>query len=57
MGYRTYIGKISKTEWEKVTDLSIDELRKIHDEDEEDGWVGPYDLCMPRCGRLSSAGR
>ena len=22
MGYRTYIGKISKTEWEKVTDLS-----------------------------------
>jgi hypothetical protein len=45
MGYRTYIGKISKTEWEKVTDLSRDELHKIHDEDPEDGWVGPYELC------------
>ena len=45
MGYRTYVGKILKTEWEKVTDLSIEELRKLHDEDLEDGWVGPYDLC------------
>jgi len=47
MGYRTYIGKIAKTEWEKITDLSKKELYKIHDENPEDGWVGPYDICKP----------
>jgi len=45
MGYRTYIAEISKTEWEKVTDLSIEELRKLHDEDPEDGWVSMSDIC------------
>ncbi len=45
MGYRTYIGEISKTEWEKVTDLSLEELRKLHNEDPEDGWVSMTDLC------------
>ena len=47
MGYRTYIGVISKTEWEKITDLSVEEIHKLHNEDPEDGWVGPYDLCKP----------
>jgi hypothetical protein len=47
MGYRTYIGKISKTEWEKLTDLSREELYKLHDEDPEDGWVSMTDLCKP----------
>ena len=45
MGYRTYIAEISKTEWEKITDLSIEELRKLHDEDPEDGWVSMSDIC------------
>jgi hypothetical protein len=45
MGYRTYIGKISKTEWEKITDLSKEDLYKLHDEDPEDGWVSMNELC------------
>lgn len=45
MGYRTYIARISKTEWEKITDLSKEELYKLHDEDPEDGWVSMTDIC------------
>lgn len=45
MGYRTYIAKISKTEWEKITDLSKEELYKLYDEDPEDGWVSMNELC------------
>lgn len=45
MGYRTYIGKIPKTEWEKITDLSRNELYKLKDEDPEDGWVSMNQIC------------
>lgn len=45
MGYRTYIGKISKTEWEKITDLSREEFYKLHDEDIEDGYVSMREMC------------
>lgn len=44
MGYRTYIGKISKVEHYAIRDLSIDELYKSKGVDKKDDYIGPYDL-------------
>jgi len=45
MGYRTYIGKIPKTEWEKITDLSLDDLYKLKGVDREDDYLSMSELC------------
>ena len=44
MGYRTYIGKLSKTEHEKIKNLSLYELYKSKGVDKEGAYLGPYDL-------------
>lgn len=44
MGYRTYIGKLSKSEYDEVKDLTKEELFKRFNEEQEDGWVGPYEI-------------
>lgn len=45
MGYRTYIGKIPKTEWEKITDLSLDDLYKLKGVDREDDYLSMTEIC------------
>ena len=40
MGYRNYIGYISKKEHEKIKDLTKEELYKKFKEDPKDGYVG-----------------
>ena len=43
MGYRNYIGWISKEEYEKIKNFTKEELYKYKNEDLEDGHVGVYD--------------
>lgn len=43
MGYRTYIGKISKEEHAKIKDLSYADLMKYYGKDEDD-YVGAYKI-------------
>jgi len=40
MGFRNYIGRISKDEYRKIKDLSKEELFKIKNENPEDGLIG-----------------
>ncbi len=44
MGYRNYIGFIPKREYNKIKSLPLKELYALHDEEVEDGYVGPYDF-------------
>lgn len=44
MGYRNYIGKISKKEYNKIKKLNKEELFKNYNEDVEDGYVSCRDL-------------
>lgn len=39
MGYRNYIGVISKEEYDKIKNLTTEELYKMKNEDPEDGYV------------------
>lgn len=47
MGYRTYIGSLNKTEYNKIKDMSLDELMdyKCKDKDPDDRYIGVYDIC------------
>lgn len=44
MGYRNYIGKISKKEYNKIKKLNKEELFKKYNEDVEDGYVSCTEL-------------
>lgn len=44
MGYRTYIGYLSKEKYQEIKDLSKGDLLSKFGE-KEDGYVGPYDIC------------
>lgn len=44
MGYRNYIGYISKREHNKIKNFTKEELLTYNNEDIEDGYVGPYDI-------------
>ena len=44
MGYRNYIGEISRTEYEKIKNFSIKELFEYKGKSQEDDHVGVYDI-------------
>jgi len=44
MGFRTYIGKISKEEFNKIKDKSFEEMPIYNEDFDEDEMPGPYDL-------------
>ena len=46
MGYRHYIGKVSKEQYNKLKVMSKDELYSFYSEDPKDGHVGAYDICQ-----------
>lgn len=44
MGYRNYLGSITKKEYNKIKKFTKEELFAYKNEDINDGWVGPYQL-------------
>lgn len=44
MGYRNYLGIISKREFNKIKKLSKEELYKLRGIDLEDDYIGPYEF-------------
>lgn len=45
MGYRNYIGSITKKEYNKIKNFSKKALYKYKKEDPKDGYVGVYNIC------------
>lgn len=44
MGYRNYIGSISKREYNKIKKLPKEEFYKLRGVDPEDDYIGPYNI-------------
>ncbi|HWY33833.1 MAG TPA: hypothetical protein VNX68_04260, partial [Nitrosopumilaceae archaeon] len=44
MGYRNYVGSITRKEYEKIKDFTKEELYKYKKEDIKDGYVGVYEI-------------
>jgi len=44
MGYRNYIGSLPKVEYDKIKNLTIDEIRQLKKIDEEDYYIGIHDF-------------
>lgn len=46
MGYRAYIGKITKSQHKILTSMGVDEIYKYYGQDRKnDDYVGPSDIC------------
>jgi hypothetical protein len=54
MGYRLYLGLLSKSKHDEIKNLSLKEIYDLHDEDIEDGYVSPNDIIEKQLYELGS---